>query len=96
MGYSYADTATAALIHDLLAEKIKGREALDISGTWNEMIHTIRNLGRPGICSMAISAIDVAFWDLKAKIFGFRWRHFSAGPVSQFPSMEAGDSPLTQ
>ncbi len=28
----------------------------------------IRNLGRPGICSMAISAVDCAVWDLKAKL----------------------------
>jgi L-alanine-DL-glutamate epimerase-like enolase superfamily enzyme len=32
------------------------------------MIHAIRNLGRPGIASMAISAVDTALWDLKAKL----------------------------
>jgi L-alanine-DL-glutamate epimerase-like enolase superfamily enzyme len=32
------------------------------------MVHGIRNLGRPGVSSMAIAAVDVALWDLKARI----------------------------
>jgi L-alanine-DL-glutamate epimerase-like enolase superfamily enzyme len=32
------------------------------------MVRSIRNLGRPGIASMAISAVDVALWDLKARL----------------------------
>src|SRR5438270_6411476 len=36
--------------------------------TWKQMVHAIRNLGRPGICSMAIAAVDTALWDLKARL----------------------------
>ncbi|MDQ2798965.1 MAG: mandelate racemase [Armatimonadota bacterium] len=68
LGYTYADTSTATLIQDTLAEKVKGREAMDIPGAWHAMDHAIRNLGRPGICSMAIAAVDVALWDLKARL----------------------------
>ena len=32
------------------------------------MVHAIRNLGRPGIVSMAIAAVDLALWDLKARL----------------------------
>ena len=32
------------------------------------MVAAIRNLGRPGISSMAIAAVDNALWDLKARI----------------------------
>ncbi|HET7610632.1 MAG TPA: enolase C-terminal domain-like protein [Rhodanobacteraceae bacterium] len=68
LGYSYADTATAVLIRDKLAGVVEHRDALDIQGAWLAMLHAIRNLGRPGIASMAISAIDNALWDLKARL----------------------------
>lgn len=68
MGFTYADTATAHLIHDLLAEVVTGRDALAVPGAWEAMTHDIRNLGRPGICSMAIAAVDSALWDLKGRL----------------------------
>src|SRR6185437_15279301 len=68
LGYTYADTATATLIHDSLAASVRGRNAFDVPGAWDAMVHSIRNLGRPGIASMAISGVDVALWDLKAKL----------------------------
>ncbi len=69
-GFTYAHACTAQLIRDLLAEQVCGRDALDISGCWRAMIEAIRNLGRPGICSMAIAAVDIALWDLKGKLLG--------------------------
>jgi L-alanine-DL-glutamate epimerase-like enolase superfamily enzyme len=68
LGYTYADTATARLIKDLLAEVVVGSDALAVNNNWAAMLRLIRNLGRPGIVSMAISAVDAALWDLKAKL----------------------------
>lgn len=68
MGYSYADSSTAELIHTKLADVVKGKDPFDVTGCWSKMVHSIRNLGRPGISSMAISAVDTALWDLKAKL----------------------------
>ncbi len=68
LGYTYADTATAQLITDLLAGVVSGRDAMDVIGSWQAMVHAIRNLGRPGIASMAIAAVDAALWDLKARL----------------------------
>jgi len=68
LGYTYADSATARLIHDTLVPVVRGRDAMDISGSWDAMVRRIRNLGRPGIASMAISAVDNALWDLKARL----------------------------
>ena len=68
IGYTYADLATARLINDLLAEVVQGLDAMNVPGAWAAMVQAIRNLGRPGIVSMAIAAVDVALWDLKARL----------------------------
>ncbi len=70
LGYTYADSATAALIRSKLAEVINGLDAMSPPAAYMEMWRQIRNLGRPGICSMAISAVDNALWDLKARLLG--------------------------
>jgi L-alanine-DL-glutamate epimerase-like enolase superfamily enzyme len=68
LGYTYADTATATLIRDVLSEVLKGRDAMAPAANWNAMVSRVRNLGRPGVASMAISAVDIALWDLKARL----------------------------
>ncbi|HTT62619.1 MAG TPA: enolase C-terminal domain-like protein [Bryobacteraceae bacterium] len=68
LGYSFADIATAHLIDEHLKRHIVGRNPLDIPELWSAIVRSIRNLGRPGICSMAISAVDNALWDLKARL----------------------------
>ena len=68
IGFSYADASSAMLIRDVLAPCILGRDAMSVAGCFRAMTHVVRNLGRPGIASMAISAVDSALWDLKAKI----------------------------
>jgi len=69
LGYTYADAATALLVRDTLAPLLLGRDALCTGMRWAETIATIRNLGRPGVCSMAIAAVDNALWDLKARLY---------------------------
>jgi L-alanine-DL-glutamate epimerase-like enolase superfamily enzyme len=68
IGYTYADVSTAKLIDSLLRGVVEGRDPMDVSGSWLAMARSVRNLGRPGIASMAISAVDIALWDLKAKL----------------------------
>src|SRR5207249_2527240 len=58
LGYTYADAATAKLIDDKLKQVAVGRDAMSVAAIWTAMLGSIRNLGRPGICSMAISAVD--------------------------------------
>ena len=37
---------------------------------WRSMFQQLRNAGQPGIGSMAASAVDIALWDLKARLLG--------------------------
>lgn len=68
IGYSYTHQAAASLIRDKLRPLVEGCDALDVGGAWQRMVHETRNLGRPGITSTAIAAVDIALWDLKAKL----------------------------
>ena len=67
-GYGYADNATTTLIRETLLPQILHRDPTHIQSLWDAMVRRIRNLGRSGIASMAISAVDVALWDLKSRI----------------------------
>src|ERR1051326_8383530 len=68
IGYTYSDASAAPLVATKLATSVRGRDAMDVSAAWWSMVGEIRNLGRPGIASSAIAAVDGALWDLKAKI----------------------------
>ena len=70
VGYTYADESTATLIHAVLRGEIVGQDAMRTGALWSRMIARVRNLGRTGIAAMAISAVDVALWDLRAKLCG--------------------------
>jgi len=60
LGWSYAASAAATLIRETLAKQVIGCDALDVPRAWEAMIRSIRNQGRPGVGSMAVSAVDVA------------------------------------
>ncbi len=70
VGFTYGPVACATLIRDALRDVVVGRDALDVPGAWAAMVAAIRNVGRPGVASMAISAVDSAMWDLKARLLG--------------------------
>ncbi len=70
LGFTYAATATARLVRDRLAAVVAGVDAMAVPAAWEAMVAAVRNLGRPGIASTAIAAVDVALWDLKAKLLG--------------------------
>jgi L-alanine-DL-glutamate epimerase-like enolase superfamily enzyme len=70
LGWSYASAAAQTVITELLADVVAGSSAFDIAGTTEAMTRQVRNIGRPGVAAMAISAVDIALWDLKARLLG--------------------------
>jgi L-alanine-DL-glutamate epimerase-like enolase superfamily enzyme len=70
IGYSYTDRSAAVLIESLLAARVRGLDAIDVPSAFAAMLSAVRNVGRPGVASSAIAAVDTALWDLKAKILG--------------------------
>ncbi|MFF1374949.1 enolase C-terminal domain-like protein [Streptomyces sp. NPDC058308] len=67
-GWTYAPAATAALVDEQLTPAIRGLDALDIPAAHDAMTKAVRDTGRPGVAACAISAVDIALWDLKARL----------------------------
>lgn len=68
VGYSYGDAAAAAIVQGVLHDAVHGCDALAVGAAWDRMRRAVRNIGRQGVVACAISAVDVALWDLKAKL----------------------------
>ena len=66
LGYTYCHAAAAEVIRSTLAD-LAGE---DVRRSWLEMQKAVRNMGRPGIAACAISAVDQALWDRKARHLG--------------------------
>jgi L-alanine-DL-glutamate epimerase-like enolase superfamily enzyme len=70
LGYTYAATAAAGLVNDILRPVVEGKDALATEWVWQAMVAAVRNVGWRGVAACAISAVDTALWDLKARLLG--------------------------
>jgi L-alanine-DL-glutamate epimerase-like enolase superfamily enzyme len=68
IGYTYADASAATLVEGLLRDALVEKDALETAERYAEMFAKVRNNGPEGIAAMAVSALDIALWDLKGKI----------------------------
>ncbi|MCX5517403.1 mandelate racemase/muconate lactonizing enzyme family protein [Kaistia defluvii] len=90
LGYTYTigtgGHATKAMIDHDLAPMLIGHDADDIDTLYDEMQSRLHYVGRGGIASFAISAIDIALWDLRGLRQNLPLWKMAGG---------AGNSPLT-
>jgi L-alanine-DL-glutamate epimerase-like enolase superfamily enzyme len=70
LGYTYADVSAGRFVESLLEPAVRGLDAMSVGAAWEAMQERIRNAGRPGLGQMAVSAVDTALWDLKARLLG--------------------------
>lgn len=68
LGYTYGDTSVGKFVESQLTSVVEGADTMSPPSAWAKMQHAIRNAGRPGVGAMAVSAVDIALWDLKAKL----------------------------
>ncbi len=84
VGYTYTvgktgGAAIRTLIAGDLAPALTGEDPRRIERLWQRMWWTLHYTGRGGQACFAISAVDVALWDLKAKLAGEPWWRFLGG-----------------
>ncbi|NKQ57793.1 mandelate racemase [Amycolatopsis sp. K13G38] len=70
LGYTYGAPATAAFAQHKLEPAVRDGDAMAPPALTRRMFAEIRNAGRPGLGAMAVSAVDIALWDLKARLLG--------------------------
>jgi L-alanine-DL-glutamate epimerase-like enolase superfamily enzyme len=68
IGYTYGDVAIVEVVNSLLSRLVVGHDPMDIPGIHTACVRKIRNNGQSGLAMMAVSAVDIALWDLKAKL----------------------------
>ena len=68
LGWTYAAAAAAHVIDDALAGVVCGRSTDELGAIWLDCGAALRNVGRPGIAWCALSAVDIALWDLHARL----------------------------
>lgn len=70
LGWTYSHAAAGRVVADTLADLVVGHDAFAVEAAARRMGQAVRNLGRPGIAMCAVSAVDTALWDLKARLLG--------------------------
>jgi L-alanine-DL-glutamate epimerase-like enolase superfamily enzyme len=90
LGYTYSGASITGLIQGELAKAIEGSDVLDPQGAWLSMQHCVRNLGREGLAATAISAVDAALYDLKARLLDLPLVKLLGGYRSSIPIYGSG------
>ena len=88
LGWTYSTAAAGLVVTSVLAGVVVGRSAMDVPGCTDAMYRAVRNLGGRGIAAAAISAVDIALWDLKGRLLGTAVSELlgHAGPVRIYGS----------
>lgn len=69
-GWTYSGPGAAEVIKSELERHVLGQDVFDVASINTSMLRSCRNMGVPGLVACAISAVDIALWDLKARVLG--------------------------
>ena len=90
IGWTYGPAACGRVVTDHLAEVVVGRDAMNVGGCFGAMVRAVRNAGRPGAVGYAISAVDSALWDLKARLLDLPLHRLLGAVHSKVPVYGSG------
>lgn len=90
LGYTYSHECCVTLIREKLFPLVLGQDAMENRGVWEKMNVEVRNLGKHGIAATAIAAIDVALWDLKARLLDMPLVQLAGAVRNKIPAYGSG------
>lgn len=94
VGYTYTVGRNGGAVHATLMREIvplmQGEEAADIERLWHKLWWGLHYGGRGGPTVLAISAFDIALWDLKARRAGLPLWRLLGGYDAQVPCYAGG------
>jgi len=94
IGYAYAGTSGGAwlrqAVDELIAPVLAGRDAFDFEENWDLVYRELLLLGRRGGLLRALSAVDVAAWDLLGRSTQLPLRRLLGGAASEVPAYGSG------
>lgn len=82
--------ATKELIESSIAQRIIGRSPFETEEIWQDLFQYMRGVGRKGLSFCAMSAVDIALWDLKGKITGMPIFRMLGGNKTKIPVYASG------
>jgi L-alanine-DL-glutamate epimerase-like enolase superfamily enzyme len=89
-GWTYGPASCVDVVTRGLAPVVRGRDALDVAAGYLAMTAAVRNDGRPGLASLSISAVETAWWDLKARLLGLPLHRLLGAVRQQVPVYGSG------
>jgi len=85
LGYSYAVNTSGriltAAVEEAFAPRLIGQESLRVEGIWRDLYQEALLIGRTGAVMRALSALDIALWDLNARSVGLPLYKFMGAVV---------------
>jgi L-alanine-DL-glutamate epimerase-like enolase superfamily enzyme len=90
LGLTYGNAAVRDLVERSLFPVIEGADPMSPPRTYDSLVHVARNWGRSGLVAMAISAVDLALWDLKARTLGVPLVHLLGRVRDRVPAYWSG------
>jgi len=82
--------ATKIMIETNIAPRIIGKSVFATEDIWQDLFQYLRGVGRKGLTYCAISAVDIALWDLKGKLLNLPLFRLFGGTKTKIPVYASG------